>query len=357
MVKRNIFKPAILVMAMGAVGGAHAGIPVIDSAALMQLQFISQDISQGFSGTGQNIRQSTESIVDAIDYLGEALGLIIVETETNSVKAQEALEVTRNYHPDLAKSSVACSQMRAAGARGGGSSASTGVAKAMARYASKGNMRMSELADGEARGTYKTKEAIDRLGNEVSSEDTVLVFREEPFTEDELDEKLELIRYATNPMPANLPSKKDIEIMDADGGDPMSRAAYAAVLVQKDRLGRMQQILMEQKKNDLQRHDGNDFKELFEKLALSDEQKELTAGKLSDNQLNELMATFRAHSPVWIKEVHDKLDDKGLKNEMALMAAEQLRLLWSIDRGVNTLISISAQAEANRLAQEGPTDK
>lgn len=350
---RKLIKPALLAASIAMAGNASAGIPVFDGAALKQLMSIDENIVQGFVGNGENIHASTESIVRAIDYLGQSLGMTIVNTETNSLKAERSLDITEDFNPDLAKTSIACTVLNAAGARAGGGRMSRSVAKATSEYASKENMRTNQLPQGESRSAYNHKEAIDRLTDEETAEDTVLVFRDEPFEEDDLDKVMALVQYATNPIAQALPSQEDLDIIKEHGA-PGEKSMYARVLVQNDRLKRMQMVLQEQKYNDLQKHDRDSFAYMLDRLHLTDEQRANITEKLSENQLNELMATFRGHSPDWVTEIHT-VGEKGILTDMALMNAEQLRLLWSIERGINTLVSITAQAEANRLNQEGAT--
>lgn len=325
-----------------------AGIPVMDAALI-------QGTGQGFQMTGENIRVQTEALVNALDYSTKAIAGVIVDTETNSVRTQRGLDVHRDYTPEVSKPAGACTSYAVAGSRASASAAGR-VGAPLAQHSHQRNLRAARLVADVPRAELAHTEAIRRL-QDPKSTSTVTVFESTPFTEKEYKDVMDTVLYATNPIPQPVPNQKELDIIEQHGS-PENKSSYARVLVHADRLKRMQQVLMNQKDKDLQVYDPDAFKYLFNEDNLSDladSYKQMLSGRLSKNQIDELMANYRVESAEWVKRIHTG-GDRAVLNDVALMQAENLKLLWSISQSLETLISVTAQAEANRLNQVGATE-
>lgn len=347
---RNLLIPALSVglaaLAPKAFAAAGPGIPTMDVGVGLSLD-------QGFMMNGENIRTQTEAIVNAIDYSAKAVSKVIVDTETNSLKTEKALETKKEFTPEVSKPSGACTTFEAAGGRGASWQPSAGISRAMAKLSHGKNLRAAELVTGVPRAERAHTEVIKRLEDPEATK-TVTIFEPLPFTEAEYGDVMDTILYASNPIPQPVYSQAELSVI-GDHGSPENKSSYARVLVHTDRLKRMQQVLMNQKDNDLQIYDSKPFEFLYNKKNLSPQHKELLAGKLSKNQMDKLFATYRVESKEWVSRIHNGSSRRVL-NDQALMQAEMLRLLWSINTSLDTLVNITAQSEANRLNQAGATE-
>lgn len=352
--RSKVFKSLLLGSAMvcGVLGGtsqaASIGLPVMDTGLDMTNQ-------QGFQSVSNGIRNQTEGIVNAIDYMGKAVSKIIVDTETASVKTTKALDTMSEFSPQFAKTSTACATFDVSKSRGGGATGyvSEKVAEYIAMENFLKNTRTADLPYGVPRDLVLYEEAINRLGDEKDSE-TVQVFRSVPFDPSDMPKVQEAVAYATNPLPQRLPDRETLKEVAA-AGSPDDKSSYGRALVHNDRLMRMQQVLTEIKLKDMRAPVSDSVKEIIGKMTLTEEQKKLFKGDLSPNQVNEVMATSRVTSADWVTEIHARSNMMGTMNDMAMMQAEQLRLLWSIDRNIEKLLTVMALAETTRLNQSGGT--
>lgn len=333
---------------------ALACLPVAGFAGIPTVDILGNVINQqGYTMTGEGIRNQTEATINAMDYTTKALAKVIIEAENNSVKTQKTLETQEEFSPEVSKPMGACTTYKSAGARGTGHTSRAELSKEIAKITHRENMRTANLSAGEPRRAYIHGEAIRELEN-MEATDTVTAFEQAPFEEEDYGAVLQAVTFATNPLPQPVPTQEELDTI-LENGDPADKSSYARVLVHNDRLKRMQQVLINQKEGDLKQYDSESIEYLLRTMPMTKKDRELLSGKISKNQIDEVMATYRTRSPEWVRRVHTS-STRNLRNDSALMQAEQLRLLWSIDKSINTLITIAAQAEANRLNQAGATE-
>lgn len=302
------------------------------------------------------IRMQSDAMLNGMDYATKAATKVNVQTATSVLKTERMLEAAQQHDPALAKPEVACAAFNGAGVRAAAGQSSKELSEALAQRAKAYNMKASQLSPAESRADYFDNEIISKLSGE-DNRSVVDVVRRDSFSDDEVSEVIDDILFATNPKPLPVPSEEELGRIK-EHGNPRETDAYSRVLVHNDRVQRMQQILLEQKASDLERFEAKDFEYLIDKIkpALTAEQKEQLEGKLSKNKLDEFMATYRVGSKDWVKRTHSG-GERRVLNDMALMKAEQLRLLWSLNEKLDTLITIGALAESNRLAQAGASER
>ncbi|HCL3477144.1 TPA: hypothetical protein N2A87_006964, partial [Pseudomonas aeruginosa] len=86
---------------------------------------------------------------------------------------------------------------------------------------------------------------------------------------------------------------------------------------------------------------------------LSDEEKAKLNGKISSNQLNELLATYRVRSPLWVKNLTTSASALGVQKELALQGAEILNQLYMLNTNIIELSKINSMSEARGASQGG----
>lgn len=103
------------------------------------------------------------------------------------------------------------------------------------------------------------------------------------------------------------------------------------------------------------RIDPNGLKYMLEDIMpfLSDEEKAKLNGKISSNQLNELLATYRVRSPLWVKNLTTSASALGVQKELALQGAEILNQLYMLNTNIIELSKINSMSEARGASQGG----
>lgn len=330
---------------------AQAGIPVY-----------CYNCQEGSSNAGHaildGIRNQTEAILNAWGYAVKADAKVGLSKDVAIFKTERAIENAKAFEPSLAKPDTACTTYNSSSMRNAVSNSGGGkVTQALIGIAKGHNQSASQLSETEPKREYFAAKVLERL--ELDNKDTSIggakVLLSEPFSEDKLAGKLEEVAFLTNPFPIETPSVESMKLIKSKGstGD---KDSMARVLVTNDRIEAAQTIILDEVKNDAQLYDGSSLKEYVKQVgaSLSKEQKAVLKGKLSANQIDELLATYRVRSPKWVAKTMT-LSEVGVIREQALIQAEMLNQLWEVKSLLKTMKVMQAYSDVRDTVQSGPT--
>lgn len=342
------------VLLLGLVQGGHAraaGIPVYCFNCGESSHNAAHSILDG-------IRSQTEAIVNAWGYAIKSQAKVDLSKDASLAKTNRAIENAGTYNPKLSKPRGACASYEGAAGRNAaaGAVSSTEVQKEIGKIAADHNSSASKLSDTEPKREYFVGKVLDRMhGDDVDSSSELMVGV--PFEGKELAKTLEKIAFVTNPFPVDMPSEKALKAIK-ESGSTGDKEAMAKVLVNSDRLKRSQAIIMSEKTKDAKLFDGLFLKMIIKSMisGLSEEGKKQYEGKISANQMDEIMTTYRVKSSDWVEKTM-KLNDTGLLREHAVTQAEILNQLWLVNKKLTQLIVMQAYADVQNTAQKGVTSK
>lgn len=331
---------------------ASAGIPVY-----------CYNCQEGSSNAGHSIldgiRNQTEALLNGENYAVKAAAKVELSKDVALLKTERAIINQKTYDVELTKPDTACTSYRAANLRSAISGGVTGsLKKALISINGDHNMSAAQLSDTEPKREYFVGKIVDRMypkKGEVAASSADLILSE-PIKEDELAKKLEEVAFLSNPFPLEAPSHEALEHIKKRGstGDQDS---MARLLVANDRTARAQAVLSAEITKDAQIYDsGSILKEYITKItaAMGDDKKDALKGKLSANQIDEIMATYRVKSPKWVS---DTVVSEGILpvREQALIQAEILNQLWEIKNLLRDMKVMGAWSDAQNSVQSGAT--
>lgn len=342
----------VVVFLGGYAQQASAGIPVYCFSCDDTVKNVGHSILDG-------IRNQTEAILNAENYSVKAAAKVALAQDVALLKTERAIANAKTYEPTLTKPSTACASYKAANLRGAISGGATGeVKKALLAINSNHNLSSAQLSDTEPKREYFVTKIIERMYPDkkdegVSSAKLVL---SEPIPEGKLAETLEEVAFLSNPFPLDTPSLDALEHIKKRGStgdqDSMARA-----LISIDRTARAQAVLSDEVKRDAQLYDTSTILEEYVKkinAAGTDEQRKLLKGKLSANQIDEVMATYRVRSPDWVSGTVASEEILAVR-EQALIQAEILNQLWEIKTLLRDMKKMQAWSDVQNTVQSGPT--
>lgn len=304
------------------------------------------------------VRNQTEALLNASDYATKASAKVDLAKDVAILKTERAIENAKAFEPTLAKPDTACTTYSSASLRNAVSNSGGGkVTQALVGIAKGHNQSSSQLSETEPKREYFVAKVLERL--ELENKDTSIgaakVLLSEPFTEDKLAGKLEEAAFLTNPFPVETPSIETMKMIK-EKGSTGDKDSMARVLVTNDRIAASQAIILDEIKNDAQLYKADSLETYVKQVgaSLSKEQAALLKGKLSANQIDELTATYRVRSPLWVLNTM-KLEDKGVQNEQVLIQAEILNQLWEIKKVLKSMKIMQAYSDTRDTVQSGPT--
>lgn len=331
---------------------ASAGIPVYCFSCDDTAKNVGHSILDG-------IRSQTEAILNAENYSVKAAAKIALAKDVALLKTERAIENAKTHDPVLAKPPTACATYNAANLRGAISGGASGeVKKALLAINENHNFTSAKLSETEPKREYFVGKIIDRMypdkkEDSVSSAKLIL---SEPIPEDKLAQTLEDVAFLSNPFPLDMPSLEALEHIK-ERGSTGDQDSMARALVNIDRASRAQAVLQDEVKKDAQLYDaGTILGEYVKKInaAGTKEQKALLKGKLSTNQIDEIMATYRVRSPEWVSDTIVGEQIKAI-GEQALIQAEILNQLWEIKVLLRDMKKLQAWADVQDTVQSGAT--
>ncbi|MDH0959055.1 hypothetical protein EGJ86_19470 [Pseudomonas sp. o96-267] len=303
------------------------------------------------------IRNQTEALLNAMDYTMRATQKITTVREVATAVAEQKINNSYEMEPSLgAKPRVACGQMGAAALRASSGGTSKAVREVLAKNTSAYNQRNRKLASGEPRRDYAIKQILDTLDDaEEPVEPGVVLLEDQPITEDELVTLKMLVNLLLNPFPVEEPSQADITRIK-ESGSPKEREDLARSIVMQKRTAAAQYVFDQSIERNRQSLSTSRIKYMVKDIEnyLSDEDKALLNGdKISVNQLDELMATYRIRSSKWVAEAMATPSAANSRRDMTLMTAELLNQLWQLNQTNRQIAKQLAMDTTREVSQSG----
>jgi len=220
---------------------------------------------------------------------------------------------------------------------------------------SKNRTRQSrQLPPGEPRMQKNVDDLIDVM-EDPEAEDLVapdVVFVEEPIPESDLEKFLRHLMLILNPFPVVTPSEEEIAEIIAHGTTGEREALAQALALQQRQEVAMKAVTMNVERN-VQTLDPAAMKGLIElaKPYLANEPQ--WTGKLSPNQVDELLHTYRSTSPDWYTEVMSTESEFTLLREQTVMQATLLASMWELRKLIQQQLALSGFSETRSVSQAG----
>ncbi|EPG8944015.1 hypothetical protein L4Z64_001422 [Pseudomonas aeruginosa] len=299
------------------------------------------------------IRAQTEALLNAQDY-------VMRNNQTIEMVAEQQRQRTQNER-DMnvglgAKPRPACGQSAAAAIRGAANAAAVKTRSILGQASNSYNMRSKGLAPGESRKEYSIQQVIEKMDEPTFDAGKIIMEREplDPTDTKAFQEHIQNALMITNPFPAELPSQEEVERIKKSGSQG-EREALAQALAMSKRQQVAQYVVIKDIEANTKRIDPNGLKYMLEDIMpfLSDEEKAKLNGKISSNQLNELLATYRVRSPLWVKNLTTSASALGVQKELALQGAEILNQLYMLNTNIIELSKINSMSEARGASQGG----
>ncbi len=363
MMQSKVYKGLFIAIALASASMASAGM---DVSSIVNGGGIPVDCAGCEKATNANanavldgIRSQTEIIVNSLDYvmrMGATLNTNLAAREATQ-KVMQQTDVALG-----AKPRPACGQYGSAGVRASASSAARGNGKALSKRAGAYNKAGTALAPGEPRRDYfvkKVLEVMDKpdfegaetvvLGKTVDSADTAGIKK--------VDEEILL---TTNPFPVEMPSAAEVERVKKNGtAGEKERLAQMVAMTERQLVG--QTAIQMFNGRDIQQIDvntkpGSDLKPMLNEIIplLNPEDQEVyKAGKLSENQLDELMATYRVMSPKWVAAAMASPSPANAPREQVLMQSEMLYQMWQTNQTLTLIAKLLSIADVRAVTQAG----
>lgn len=302
------------------------------------------------------VRTQTEALLNGMDYVMRTQESLASQRDAAMGITQEKIKNSQAMDPSLgAKPRSACGQYGAASLRGVSSATSQQMRDVLAKRTRAHNRRGRNLAPGEPRADYNITEIINLLDDpEVDVGKVVLANNALDVSGSELEQTRRVLETVLNPFPVEMPSEEDIERIKARG-TPGERANLAQTLALQRRQEVGQYIHDQEFEKNIKRLDPSVLEYMLNELSsyLSADQKKMLAGKISPNQLDELMATYRVRSEEWVKQVTTSPSAAMAAKEQLLISAEILNQLWEIKGQLVTNNKLLSFSDVRDVSQQG----
>lgn len=309
------------------------------------------------------IRSQTEALLNAMDYSMRAQEKLATAREVASGSTAQKIKNSYDMEPSLgAKPRAACAQYGAAGLRATAQSSGPQLRQALTKRTQAHNNQGRNLAKGEPRKDYSINQIITVLDDPkdpVFSGEMLLadtpVSGEDFSALEKLRQKQELV---VNPYPVEMPTEEDIKRIKSNGSaEEKNNLAQTIALQKRQEIG--QYVLDEAFERNIQRLDPSAIQYMIQDLApfLSDDQKRALKGKISPNQLDELMATYRVRSDEWVKSATTSPSEAMARRELMLSNAEILNQLWDQKKVLNQILRVLAFSEVRNVSKDGMLSK
>ncbi|MDH4602450.1 hypothetical protein [Pseudomonas syringae] len=309
------------------------------------------------------IRSQTEALLNAMDYSMRAQEKLATAREVAMGSTAEKIKNSYAMEPSLgAKPRAACGQYGAAGLRATAQSSGPQLRQALTKRTQAHNNQGRNLAKGEPRKDYSINQIISVLDDPkepVFSGEMIMsnkpVSGEDFSALEKLRQKQELV---VNPYPVEMPTEDDVKRIKANGSaEEKTNLAQTIALQKRQEIG--QYVLDEAFERNIQRLDPTAIKYMIQDLDsyLSEDQKRALNGKISPNQLDELMATYRVRSEEWVKSATTSPSEAMARREMMLSNAEILNQVWESKQVLNQILRVLAFSDVRNVSKDGMLSK
>lgn len=303
------------------------------------------------------IRAQTQALLNGMDYVMRTEQGLATSREVALAVAEQKINNSYAMEPSLgAKPRAACGQLGAAALRNAGAASRAAVREVLAKNTQAHNQRNRGLAPREPRRDYAIMEILDQLDNPASPVSPGLVLLDEtpiePGKEAELKTVMNLL---LNPFPVEEPSAADVERIKASG-TPQEREDLARSVVMQKRTAVGQYVFDQSVERNRQVLDASKIDYLIKDIEkfLSDEQKaQLKGGKLSQQQLDEMMATYRVRSDKWVAQAVASPSSMNSMRDQTLIQAEILNQLWELNQTNRQIAKLMAADSVREVSQAG----
>ncbi|MDU4254470.1 hypothetical protein [Pseudomonas sp.] len=344
-----------------AAGIAVLGAPPASATGIPVFCYNCQEASHNAAHSIlDGIRSQTEALLNGMDYVMRTQAEL--ETAREVALAQTNQKIANSYAMDPtlgAKPRAACGQFAAASLRGASSAGGSALRASLAKNTMAYNQRNRNLAPKEPRLDYAVQQVFSELddpsdpvvGGEVLLEDKPI----DATNVEELKKQKNLTNLLLNPFPIEEPTQEAVERIKANGS-PAEKENLARSIVMQQRMSTGQYVFDQKTQRNLQTLETAKLKYLISDIEkyLTDEQKKALAGeKISPQQLNELMATYRVRSPAWTAEVVSTPSPENSRRDQSLMMAEILNQLWDLNETSRLMLQLAAAKETREVSQSG----
>lgn len=300
-------------------------------------------------------RMQTEALLNAADY--QMRTTLAVQTAAVMADGVTKQRIQNAYasDPAIAKPRLACSQTATANIRSGATGAATSVRKALGAKTAQYNSRGANLPPGESRKEYSVSKVIEIFKKDDT--DPAVILDDAPITNDAdaIAKHREVRDATTNPFPVELPPVEEIKRIESNGSQG-EREGLSQMRVLASRQLAAQFILDQDESKRIQYINSDTFKEqlnYYTEGMDSEKKKEWTTGKLSNYQVDELSANYRAMSPTWIKQQSASVSEIQLLKELVLEQAELLRQQWLMNKHQREQSILAAMKEIREVSKDG----
>lgn len=273
------------------------------------------------------IRLQTEALLNAKDYEMRTSASFNTAIATANGVTQQRIKNAYQMDSTIAKPRLACSQTATAGVRAGSAGATTSLRQALVQKTMANNTRNVNLPPGESRKEYAVTKVIQVLGDDTVDPAEVLMSQSPIANNATAIAQYRKVKDAvTNPFPVELPPAEEVERIKAHGSQG-EREGLAQMYALMARQVTAQSILDEDESNRIQFVKSDSFKDQLSYMteSMDDQTKALwTTGQLSNYQIQQMGASYRALSPTWIKQLSSSASSESVMKEVALELAESL---------------------------------
>ncbi|MBA1280236.1 hypothetical protein [Stutzerimonas stutzeri] len=303
------------------------------------------------------IRAQTQALLNGMDYVMRTEQGISTSREVALAIAEQKINNSYAMEPSLgAKPRAACGQMGAAALRGAGSANQAAIREVLARNTLAYNQRNRSLAPGEPRRDYAIKEVLENLDNENEPVHPGLLLLDDTPIEASQEASLKtLINLLLNPFPVEEPSAADVARIKASG-TPQEKENLARSVVLQKRTSVGQYVFDQSFERNRQVLETSAIEYLIkdiEKFLSPEQQEQLKGGKISQQQLDELMATYRVRSDKWVAQTVASPSSISVERDQTLIQAEILNQLWEMNKTNRQIAKLLAADSVREVSQSG----
>lgn len=350
-------KPIVcgLLFFLGGHEAQASGIPVVDILLI-------QTTSQGTASVVTAIQAQTKALADSMDYVMRTSQKLSLARDTALEKTKEMVRNSYAMEPSLgAKPRSACGQLGAASIRAVANDSHEAVLKIVTKGTKAHSEVSRSLAPNEPRKDYNIDQVIKVLDDETVDEYGRVVMSNDPIDPNDsaaLSKARTIQLMLLNPFPVETPSEADIERIKATGSPGEKQSLAQSIALQRRQ--EVAQFVHDQEfARNIQNLDTSSIEYMITDIEkyLSSDQKAMLDGKISQNQLDELLATYRVLSPDWIKQATTSPSPEMVQREQMLMQAEMLNQMWEIRKNLTQISKIISFGEARTISQNGLQSK
>ncbi|MEH6688799.1 MAG: hypothetical protein V7693_16235 [Halopseudomonas sabulinigri] len=349
MVCKSTFLMALLLLSSNQLRAQSmdGGIPVFCDNCAIATQ-------NGAIAIGEQIRGQTKILQEALNYQ-------LNTSEYNAGVREAAIEDTRaamHEERTLGKGSIprdTCAVYSATGGRAQGSASSGAIREHLSKSSMTHTRQSRALPLGEPRTAY----SVERVISELDDEDLLVgeaLMSDKPLNPEDQEAYADLKRLqniVAVPFPVPTPSEVEIERVK-EHGTPVEREQLAASIALQRRQELAAFVLDAMTERNTQRIDPAGMEQLLENRIGAENVEALNLDeKLSPNQLDEILNTYRVQSPEWYIDVAESEDVIKLARDQSMMQAEMLNSIWELRKLVAQSLKLDAYDSIRDVSQTG----